>query len=97
MIGIRIDRSARRQLVDHVGQELCQQLGRLRWINAQLGRDRADLVRADRMLDLLRRNGFVLAGTHPGSDLIAMSSLDELVQEPLYPAALGKKKCEHGE
>ena len=97
MIGIRVHVPVRRHFVDRGRQKSRQQLRSLRWIHAQLRRDRTDLVLPDDILDLLRRDRVVFARADPRLHFVVMSGLREFIQEPLDSAALGEKSGQHSE
>jgi hypothetical protein len=60
----------------------------LRWIDAQLCRERIDLVRTKHFLNLLGGNWLVFSQAYPGRKRATLAALGEFVRQTLQSSAL---------
>ena len=66
----------------------------MRRIHAQLGSNRLHLLRAERLVDLIRRDRLVFTHADPGLGGIAQALGGELTEEALKSAVLGEQAGE---
>ena len=75
VIGSRIDLSLWRQFIDDLWQVFGQKVRGLYRIDAQLCRERLDLVRTEHFLNLVGGNCLVFSHADPGGKRSALSAL----------------------